>query len=383
MISDNGIGISSSKTEQSHIIGNNFDFNWSSGIYLDGVSNGDTLTGNTFRLPTAYHIKNNSTYDIYAVGNVFVPGDTALIAQKIWDKFENPTRGLVHWNPPMDSPPAVYQDDPPCDMAEPGSNWQVYPEAGYRPNNRFADSVLFDSVEKKVGAASVKLVTSRGYDMALNYRPSDDSVSHWSLTDADTLYFWVRTRKFIPNGFQYFSIRIGDFKGNYFKYTASVSLLNNAHLTWKYYKFPLSGNPTFSRTSVGTMLLDQVNYVEIHADTWDYGFTLWVDGLQFRPCDPITSVTGPAPETTLLHQNFPNPFTDRTSISFQIENPGRIILKVFNFTGLLQATLVDNYLQPGKYCINYTPGAGTPSGIYYYSLTTPGHTITRKMVQIK
>jgi len=45
-----------------------------------------------------------------------------------------------------------------------------------------------------------------------------------------------------------------------------------------------------SRSVVGTMSLSQVNYVEIHADTWDYGFTLWVDGVQFNPCYPITGI---------------------------------------------------------------------------------------------
>ncbi len=384
LFSVNGIGLSSIKTERSHITGNDFSYNWSSSIYLEGISTEDSITGNTFKLPTAYHIRNNSTYDIYAVGNLFVPGDTALISQKIWDKFENPTRGFVIWNPPLDSPTAVYQDDPPCDMAEPGSLWNVYPEAGYRPNNRFADSVLFDYSEKKVGGASVKLVTARGYDMALNYRPSGDSVSHWSLTENDTLYFWVRTIKFIPAGFQYFSIRIGDFKGNYYKYTASVSLLNNAHLNWKYYKFPLSGNSTFARTGLGTMSLDQVNYVEFHADTWDYGFTLWVDGVQFNPCDPVTSVAEVPGGDATLFQNFPNPFTDQTTISYELAAAGRVVLKVYNSAGLLQAILFDGYQQPGIHRFTYAPDdAASPAGLYYYTLTTPERTVSGKMVRIK
>ena len=92
-------------------------------------------------------------------------------------------------------------------------------------------------------------------------------------------------------GFQSFFIRIGDFRGNYYKYSASTAILNNAHLAWKQYKFPLSGNSTFQRTATGSMSLDSVNYVEFHADTWDYGYTFWLDGLQFYPCDwPFTGI---------------------------------------------------------------------------------------------
>jgi hypothetical protein len=49
-------------------------------------------------------------------------------------------------------------------------------------------------------------------------------------------------------GFQYFHIRIGDMAGNYYKYTASPSLLTSAHLNWKQSKVPIGGNAYFSRT---------------------------------------------------------------------------------------------------------------------------------------
>jgi len=380
----NTLAISAIKTEHSHITDNDFNYNWSSSIYLSELSTMDTITGNIFKMPTAYHIKNNSSNDIYAIDNLFIPSDTALISQKIWDKHDNPAKGDVIWYPPTEGPPVVYQYDPPCDMSEPNSTWYAYPEVGSPPMVKFADSVYFDYTEKKVGAASVKLVTSRGWDLALNYRPFNDSVSHWNLTDTDTLYFWVKTIKFIPYGFQYFSIRIGDIKGNYYKYTASSSLLNNAHLVWKRYQFPLSGNSTFVRSSSGAMSLENTNYVEIHADTWDFGFTLWLDGLQFYPCDPITSVLFQQENNTGLLQNFPNPFTDQTTISYQLHNAGRVILKIYNPSGVEIETLINTHQQPGNYQVIYSPAPGDhASGVYFYTLTTLENTTTRKMVRIK
>jgi len=380
----NSLAISASKTEHSHIFDNSFNYNWSSSIYLDGVSTSDTITGNTFKMPTAFHIRNNSSNDIYAVGNLFVPSDTALIAQKIYDKHVNPLKGDVLWYPNLPGPETTYQTDPPCDMSEPGSIWYAYPEVGYPATVKFADSVYFDYSEKKVGAASVKLVTSRGWDLALNYRPFNDSVSSWSLTDNDTLYFWVRTIKFIPNGFQYFSIRIGDLSGNYFKYTASAALLSNAHLTWKHYQFPLSGNSTFVRSSSGSMSLDKINYVEIHADTWDYGFTLWVDGLQFSLCEPVTSVPDPLQASAILDQNYPNPFTGMTTITYELNVADQVVLTVYNAQGEKVGILVNAFQQPGRYRVPFVSAAGDGApGVYYYTLNTSRDTRTRKMVQIK
>ena len=89
-------------------------------------------------------------------------------------------------------------------MAEPPAIWYGYPEVGSPAVVKIPDTVYFDSTEKKIGAASVKLVTSRGWDLALNYRPAGDSLSRWQLTDNDTLWFWVRVIKQPQYGFQFF-----------------------------------------------------------------------------------------------------------------------------------------------------------------------------------
>ena len=349
-------------------------------------------------MPTAYHIKNNSTNAKYAPGNLFIPSDTAIIASKIWDKHDSPNKGDVQWTPELPGPPVIFQTEPPCDLAEPNTVWYGYPEVGYPATMKIPDTVYFDSTEKKVGAASVKLVTSRGYDLSLNYRPSNDSLAHWQLSSSDTLYFWIRTIKQPQYGFQYFSIRLGDDHGNYYKYNSLTSLLNAANLTWKRYKFPLTGNTQFLRSTVGQMSLDQVNYVEFHADTWDYGFTLWVDGVQFNPCSPITGVveSGQDIEPHSLF-NYPNPFLDKTTISYDVPIAGRVKLEIFDLQGNRITTLLDEYKQPGSYELpfqttRYSSGSVKKdrssylhplSQISFIRLTTPEYTCTHKMVQIK
>ena len=378
--------ISSINTKRAHIADNEFKYNQLASVFLEGTSATDTITGNTFRMPTGYHIYNNSAYTKYAAGNMFLPSDTAMISAKIFDKHDNAAKGDVTWEPAIPGPPVLLQSLPPCDMAEPASLWYAYPEVGYPAKVKCPDSVYFDYNMKKTGSASVKLVTSRGYDLALNYRPAGDSLSGWTLSDTDTLYFWVRTIKQPQYGFQFFSIRIGDDHGNYYKYTASPTLLNAANLTWKQYKFPLSGNTQFSRTTTGIMSLAQVNYVEIHADTWDYGFTLWVDGVQFAACEPV--ITSVEPEK--FHQdgslvNYPNPFSTGTTITYSIRESGPVTLEIYDSHGMMISLLVNRNLLAGEHQVVWKPGlqAQCKPGVYLVKLTTSSGIRTRKILLMK
>ncbi|NQV03074.1 MAG: T9SS type A sorting domain-containing protein, partial [Bacteroidia bacterium] len=272
-----------------------------------------------------------------------------------------------------------FQYSPPCDLAEPLSTWYGYPEVGYPAPVKFADSLYFDTENKMVGEASVKFVTSRGWFVALNYRPYGDSLSVWSISEEDTLRFWVKTKKFIPYGFQYFQIRIGDRKGNYFYYTASPNLLNAAHDVWKKYKFPLSGDATFQRGTAGQMSWDQSNYVEFWADTWDYGFTLWLDGVQFQDCDPVTAIPLANQPSAKLLQNYPNPFTGYTTITYTLAHPDHVRLAVTDLYGNLVETLVGQSMEPGEYKVHF-PSTDLPAGVYLYHLQTSKQVLTKKLV---
>ncbi|NLF32785.1 MAG: hypothetical protein GX591_18085, partial [Planctomycetes bacterium] len=62
--------------------------------------------------------------------------------------------------------------------------------------------------------------------------------------------------------------------------------LNGAIGQWVEFILPLDGTtePTgWHVTAVGAASLEHIGSVEIHADTWDHGFTLWVDGMGFHP----------------------------------------------------------------------------------------------------
>ncbi|KAF0152832.1 MAG: hypothetical protein FD143_760 [Ignavibacteria bacterium] len=87
-----------------------------------------------------------------------------------------------------------------------------------------------------------------------------------------------------------------------------------------------------------------------------------------------------------LEQNYPNPFNPSTVISYKLQAASRITLKVYDVLGREVATLVDEHKQPGSYKIVFNPASSIKnpaSGIYFYRLTTPTTTITRKMALTK
>lgn len=87
-------------------------------------------------------------------------------------------------------------------------------------------------------------------------------------------------------------------------------------------------------------------------------------------------------ETKLDMSNYPNPFNPTTKISFSLNESGRISLKVFDVLGKEVANLADGYFESGKHTATFD-GSNLASGIYFYRLTTPTATITKKMVLTK
>jgi len=62
--------------------------------------------------------------------------------------------------------------------------------------------------------------------------------------------------------------------------------------------------------------------------------------------------------------------------------PGHVMLRVYDTSGRLVATLVDGKLPAGTHRVRFEKGTN-PSGVYFYRLSTGGFTATKKMVVLK
>jgi len=87
-----------------------------------------------------------------------------------------------------------------------------------------------------------------------------------------------------------------------------------------------------------------------------------------------------------LSQNWPNPFSDQTVISYQLSAISQVKLMVYNLAGQLVKTLIDEPKEPGKYSVRWNrrdnKGLRVSSGVYLYRLEIAGETLSRMMVVI-
>jgi FtsP/CotA-like multicopper oxidase with cupredoxin domain len=106
--------------------------------------------------------------------------------------------------------------------------------------------------------------------------------------------------------------------------------------------------------------------------------------LNFKIVDPIgINETGePVPNTFELKQNFPNPFNPSTSISFDLNVSGDVEMNVYDQTGKLVATLVDNYVPAGSHKVIFN-ASGLSSGEYFVRMVAGDIVKTIKMTLLK
>jgi parallel beta-helix repeat protein len=366
-IEGNTVAISLKKTEHSIIYSNTIQNN-RNGIYIFGEAFNDTISGNNFKNTTVYHIENNSQQDIYAQLNSYVINDESIINCKIYDMNDNATYGQVIWQPYIAGADPEFQYQYPHDMSEPDAVWYAYPEACWGYGLHEPTYVEWDYTNKLFGEASVHISTGNGWDIGAMYRPAGDSIASWSLLETDTLTFWLKSINNTGYGFQFCRVLIGNNCGGYYRYTASAATILNPTIgQWKRIDIPLAGGYPWTRVIVGDVSFDDLSYVEIHADTWDFGFELWIDGLTFNTL--FTEVNHPKAEVDKQLSIFPNPVKGEATFVLDVSNGAHINLSILDLNGKTITKLLDEYRSQGNYKIQFNTNEFS-NGIYFAKLIT-------------
>jgi hypothetical protein len=93
-----------------------------------------------------------------------------------------------------------------------------------------------------------------------------------------------------------------------------------------------------------------------------------------------------------LFQNYPNPFNPATTIKYNLQKPGNVVLKIYNLSGEEVQTLVNEFQAAGEHQVKWQPGempsrisskSGYTSGVYFYQLKAGEYTQTKKMLLLK
>jgi hypothetical protein len=116
-------------------------------------------------------------------------------------------------------------------------------------------------------------------------------------------------------------------------------------------------------------------------------YTVWLLQLTLNQLTGVEFMSGEVPVQFELGQNYPNPFNPTTEISFALPKAGPVRLEVYDLTGRVVATLVNQDLQAGTHKVMWNArgadGTSLASGVYLYRITASDFVATKKMVLLK
>ena len=88
-----------------------------------------------------------------------------------------------------------------------------------------------------------------------------------------------------------------------------------------------------------------------------------------------------------LKQNFPNPFNPTTTISYSLPETARVRLDIYNLKGQLVKKLIDSEMAAGPHSVVWNGKDGNDqavaSGVYFYRISSPNNTQTKRMLLMK
>ncbi len=70
------------------------------------------------------------------------------------------------------------------------------------------------------------------------------------------------------------------------------------------------------------------------------------------------------PSNYSMKQNYPNPFNPTTTFNYELAQPGRVSLVIYDILGQEVKRLVDNSNDPGYYSVTWDATSAS-SGLYY------------------
>jgi len=110
----------------------------------------------------------------------------------------------------------------------------------------------------------------------------------------------------------------------------------------------------------------------------------------YQVSNPITAIDKSfinKPGGFFLLQNYPNPFSQTTTMNYHLSSKINIELKIYNQTGQEIKTLVETQQNVGEYQIQWdgrdSQNNIVPNGIYYYQLKSGKYSETRKMIFLR
>ena len=135
------------------------------------------------------------------------------------------------------------------------------------------------------------------------------------------------------------------------------------------------------RSVYGTVLQEWFGFQPTDVQAALLGFPY--QRLRFIENPAAVSTDASAPDFSFqLGQNYPNPFTNGTTISYSVEQAGPVLLEVYDIQGRRISTLVDQTVAAGEHQVRFASDR-LPSGAYMYRMKTSQGVQTKRMTVVR
>jgi hypothetical protein len=187
------------------------------------------------------------------------------------------------------------------------------------------------------------------------------------------LEFWHKYG--VETGYDYCYVEVSSDNGNTWQ---NVATYNGTLTTWTKQSFDISSKVNLSGNFRIRFRLTS------DGNTQSTGW--YVDDIKITnyqgQITGIGNLNNQIPEKYSLEQNYPNPFNPSTNINFALPKQGFVKLVVYDITGRVVNTLLNEDKKAGTYSILFN-AENLASGVYYYKIESGDFQSTRKMLLIK
>lgn len=262
---------------------------------------------------------------------------------------------------------------------------QVFYTGG--PGEIITDDPGIEGLGEKIATVTLDIIST---DFVI-----DTTTLKWDTVNSDVVSTNFRTA--VSN---YVGIFTGVLPVELSSFTSSVNL-NNVTLHWStsteinnsgfdIERKSISGNNGWSKISfVNGNGNSQENNNYTYSDKglqsgkYDYRLKQIDFNGNFEYFELGNEVTVGVPDKFELVQNYPNPFNPATSISFSLPIDSKVNLSVYDISGRLVSTLINNEFKAANYYTVSFNASSLSSGTYFYRIQTDKNVDTKKMLLIK
>ncbi len=127
----------------------------------------------------------------------------------------------------------------------------------------------------------------------------------------------------------------------------------------------------------------------LHADPYTNGWGWIIDNVRIGPETSTGLTQNLRPICFRVFDNYPNPFNPSTAISFVLDRDEPVTLKIYNSNGQLIRTLLEHkhLIKGNRYRFLWQGrndfGNPVASGVYFFRLKTPRHSVSKKMILLR